>query len=148
MESFVRVLRDAVLLVARCVLGAVSLWHGWQHWRVDGLDAQVQAMTAQGVPYPQVVAWGFTMLELVGGSLLLFGVLTPVLGLLFALQAVLTLVWLDPGTVGGVELVAVMGALALVLGAFGAGRAAIDQLFRRPEDPDHDELRYDETRPA
>ncbi|SDD57683.1 DoxX family protein [Auraticoccus monumenti] len=148
MESFVRVLRDVVLLVSRCVLGAVALWHGWQHWRIDGLDAQVAAMTAQGVPQPQVVAWGFTMLELVGGALLVFGVLTPVLGLLFAVQAALTLFWLDPGTVGGVELVAVMGALALVLAVFGAGRAAIDQLFRRPEEPEDDELRYDETRPA
>lgn len=151
MASFIRVLRDLVLLLARLTLAAVALRHGWQRWQSEGIDAQVQAMAAQGVPAPEVFGWGITMLELVGGALLVFGVLTPLLGLLFAVQALLTLVWIeDPSGwwsgVGGIEGVALMGALALVVMVFGAGRASIDQLFRRPADETEDDLRYDEAK--
>ncbi|RCK70078.1 DoxX family protein [Desertihabitans brevis] len=152
MKAFVRVLQDLVLLVARLVLGGVSLLHGWYRWQTVGVEGQTQQFATAGVPAPEVFAWGVTMVELIGGALLVFGLLTPLLGLVFAAQAVLSVVWVTgpngPWVAdGGFEYVAVMGALALVLAGFGAGRASIDALFRRPPAEDEsDELRYDDTR--
>ncbi len=152
MKTFVAVLRDLVLLLARVVLGGAAVLHGWRRWQLEGIEAQVQAFTAAGVPQPEAAAWAVTMLELVGGVLLVFGVLTPALALLFAVEAALSIVWMSGGNgpfvaEGGYEYAAMTGALALLLTVFGAGRASVDRLFHRPDGED-DELRYDETRPA
>ncbi|MVA75316.1 DoxX family membrane protein [Auraticoccus sp. F435] len=149
MSSFVRVVRDLVLLVGRLVLGGLAVRQGWHRWQVEGVDAQTSALAAAGVPYPEVAGWAVTMVELVGGVLLLFGVLTPAVALLLAAEAVLALVWAGGGAPflpgGGHEYAAVSGALALLLVGFGGGRVSVDRLFTAPEEED-DDLRYDESR--
>lgn len=139
MTGFMHVLRDIALLAARLVLGTVMVLHGWQRWQIEGIGRQVEIFTQAGVPSPTIFAWGSTILELAGGLLLVFGLLTPIVAFLFVLEAVLSIVFVS-GANGpmlgnqGWEYAAVIAAVSLILTVFGAGRAAVDQLFRRSPD--------------
>lgn len=143
MAGFIHVLRDIALLASRLVLGTVMVLHGWQRWQIDGIGRQIEIFTQAGVPSPGIFAWGTTILELAGGVLLIFGLLTPLMAFLFLLEAILSIAFVSGpnGPMlgnGGWEYAAVIGALSLLLTVFGAGRAAVDQLFRRSPDSDSD----------
>lgn len=143
MAGLMHVLRDIALLAARLVLGTVMVLHGWQRWQIEGIARQIEIFTSAGVPSPGIFAWGSTILELAGGLLLVFGLLTPVVALLFLLEAVLSIVFVSGGNgplVGnqGWEYAAVIAAVSLILTVFGAGRAAVDQLFRRSSDSERE----------
>lgn len=132
--------QDVALLAARLLLGTVLIAHGWQKASELGVDAVADGFDAMGIPAPLAAAWFATVVELGGGVLLLLGLLTPLAGLLVALD--MTGAWWfahrEAGVFaaeGGWELVAVIGAGALVVAALGAGRLSADQaLFgrRRP----------------
>lgn len=143
MAGFIQVLRDIALLAARLVLGTVMVLHGWQRWQIDGIGRQVQIFTEAGVPSPGIFAWGSTILELAGGLLLIFGLLTPVVAFLFLLQAILSIAFISGSNGpllgnGGWEYAAVTASVSLLLTVFGAGRAAVDQLFRRSPESEAD----------
>lgn len=143
MAGFMQVLRDIALLASRLVLGTVMVLHGWQRWQIDGIARQTEIFAEAGVPSPGIFAWGSTILELAGGLLLIFGLLTPVVALLFLLQAALSIAYISGSNGpllgnGGWEYAAVIGSVSLLLAVFGAGRAAVDQLFRRSSDTDVD----------
>ncbi|MCE1178282.1 MAG: DoxX family protein [Micrococcales bacterium] len=129
-------LRDLGLLLARIAIGAVLIAHGWQKLVTNGLDATTQGFSAMGVPAASASATMAALIELGGGILLLFGLLTPVAGILVVLQMIGAWWFGHRGNgffaaEGGGELVLMIGALALSLAATGPGRYALDALLAR-----------------
>ena len=123
--------RDAALLVARVLLGVVLIAHGWQKVFQWGIGGTAQAFTGMGIPLAPVSAVYAAVVELVGGALLLVGAATAVVGVLVVLDMLgaALLVHAAKGVMvssGGWELVGVIGGLALVLAAVGAGRYSVD----------------------
>lgn len=141
MKAFIKVLQDIALLALRLVVGGVLLVHGWTRWQVRGVEHTADIISAAGLPEAVALAWLTIAFELIGGTLLVFGLGTPLIGLgLAVMQAVIvfTSKW-DSGFFvadSGWEYNAVMAAVGLVLMTHGSGRAGVDALFVRPK---HDE---------
>lgn len=135
------VVQDVALLTARLLLGSVLIAHGWQKASELGVGAVADGFDTMGIPAPLAAAWFATAVEVGAGVLLLIGLFAPLAGLLVALD--MAGAWWfahrDAGVFaaeGGWELVAVIGAGALVVGALGAGRLSADQaLFNRRTAP-------------
>lgn len=152
MKGFLHVLRDLALLIARLVLGAVLIMHGWYRWRVEGIGRSIEMARGLGIPAAEAYVVGTTIAEIAGGILLIFGLLTPLVGLVVVALAALDIVfvrWANGPLIArqGYEYAAVTGALGLLFAVFGAGRAAVDQLFRRTPEPNAD-LDYNDNDPA
>lgn len=128
---------DIALLLARVGLGVVLIAHGWQKWDEMGIEGTSGYFDSLGVPLPTAAAYAATGIELIGGGLLVLGLLTPVVGVLVFLNMA-GAAWFahrENGVFvaeGGWELVAVIGLLALVLAAVGAGRASLDHAIAGP----------------
>ena len=139
MKGFVRVCQDLALMVARIATGAILMVHGWTRWS-DGVPKQVQILTDLKVPYPEIFAWGTIAFEVIGGALLVFGLVTPVLGLVLLVEQVMIISFakwrLGPHIANdGYEYNLALACLGLIFLTFGSGRAGVDALFRRnPED--------------
>lgn len=142
MATFLQVVRDIALVLARVGLGGVLILHGWRRWQVQGIGKQVEYLKQFGTPFPHYAAWGGTMFELIGGVFLVVGALTPLVAAIVVAQQVLTIAWTSwykgfyltdsSGAFrGGYEYAVVLGLLALLFVVFGAGRASVDQLFKR-----------------
>jgi putative oxidoreductase len=128
--------RDAVLVLARVVLGTVFIAHGWQKVDTFGLDGTAAAFAQMSVPFPEASAAVAAVIELGGGALLLLGLLTPVAAVLLAAQMAGAYWFAHRGAgvlsaEGGWELVAVLAVGALVVGAAGPGRISLDRLVAR-----------------
>jgi len=148
MAKVLQVVRSLVLLIIRLGLGYVLVMHGWRRWQEQGVRQQVDYLAQFGTPYPDVAAWGAIILELVGGVFLIVGALTPLVAAAVLAEQVLIICYTNwsrdlflldraGNYVGGYEYNVILGLLALVLLAFGAGGASIDRLFRRvPADND------------
>ena len=160
MATFLQVIRDLGLLIARLGLGGILILHGWTRWQGpgQGVQRQVDYLRQFGTPYPEVAAWGAIVLELVGGIFLVVGALTPLIALAVLVQQVLVIAYTNwykgpdllntDGTYnGGYEYNVALGLLALLLLVFGAGRISIDRLFRRGKsDAEDDGLPENQTR--
>lgn len=127
-------LRDDVgLLILRLGLAAVMLAHGLQKvFGAGGLAATQQSFGAMGIPYSQLSATLLAVLELAGGVAILFGVLTTLVGLIYAaaMAAAIWYVHLPHGffvAQGGYELAGLLGAASLALAVGGAGRLSLDR---------------------
>ena len=147
MKTLIKVVQDIGLLVARLVLGLVLVGHGWQRF-AHGIGPTVDMLTRYGLPEPQLFAWGATVLEVLGGALLIFGLLTPVVAAFVVAEQVMVVVWLKWQNglwkaTDGIEYPVVLAALALILVAFGSGRAGVDALFRRGKKPESTTSVYD-----
>ena len=122
--------RDALLLVARVLLGVVLIAHGWQKFATYGIDGTAGSFAQMGVPLPAVSAVFAAVVELVGGAALLLGAATVVAGALVVLDMLgaFLLVHIGNGCRHGrrVELVWAIAAAALVLVAVGPGRFSVD----------------------
>ncbi|NNG20727.1 DoxX family protein [Naumannella sp. ID2617S] len=145
MSALINVLRDMALLLARVTFGAILVFRGWRRWTSEGgMQAQIDYLKQFQTPQPEVMAWGGTLLEIIGGLFLIFGLLTPIIGIALVVQQVMVILWTryfrGPWIEnGGYEYNVVQAGLALLLTVFGAGRAAIDQLFKRSRDDDDDD---------
>lgn len=128
-------LRNSLTLIGRIGVGIVLIAHGWQKLVTWGVPATAQNFGTMGVPLPQVAAWYATVVELVGGVLLILGVALPLVGLAVALDmaGAIIFVHLPHGLFApnGFELPLVIGAAALAMG-FNAGNWSLDHaLFGR-----------------
>lgn len=128
--------RDLATLVARIAIGAVLVAHGAQKFFTFGISGAIDSFAGMGIPVPQAAAVFAAVVELVGGAALILGAATPVVGLLVVLNMLgaLVLVHLGNGIFvdqGGFELVAALGAGALVLAATGPGAWSVDHLVGR-----------------
>jgi putative oxidoreductase len=126
--------RDVALLVARVVLGVVLFAHGWQKVVIYGIAETRNQFEALGIPAAIASSSFVAFVEFVGGFLLVLGALVP---LVVALHLVVMIgaaafVHVSNGIFaadGGWELVGVIAACELVLGACGAGRFSVDRLI-------------------
>lgn len=131
-------LADVAPVVVRVVIGAMIATHGWQK-----LDAGVAGfagfLDSLGVPSPDAAAWAVTLLELVGGILLIVGLLSRLVALLLIAElvgAVYLVTWnlgliadaAEPG-VGYERDLAYMLAFLVVL-LLGPGKPSVDHLLR------------------
>src|SRR4029450_6995579 len=163
MASFVRVLQNLGLLLARLGLGAILLMHGWMRWNA-GVQEQINYLTQFRTPYAEVAAWGAIIFELVGGVLLIVGALTRFVGLGVLIEQILIIAYTNwykwPPTLlhaagsykGGYEYNVALGLLGLLLFVMGGGAVSIDRLFRRrkptPEEEEDELAEASTTRAA
>lgn len=128
--------RDIGILIARLVLGVIFLAHGLQKFNSWGYEGTKAGFEGMGVPAPAISAFVDTWIEILGGLALILGVLVPVFGvLLFLLMlGAFFIVHVENGIYvgdGGFELVAALGAGALLLAAVGAGAFSVDRFLAR-----------------
>jgi putative oxidoreductase len=136
---------DLGLLVLRLALGAVFFGHGMQKlfgvFGGPGLSGFAGYLTAQGYRHVGLLAGVTAVTELLGGTLVLLGLLTPLAaaGLLGVMISAIWQSWdggffLGPG--GGIEYEFTLAGLAAGLVLTGGGRLAVDRalpLFHRPQ---------------
>ncbi len=147
MKAFIKVVQDIGLLVARVALGLVLIGHGWHRFS-SGMGPAADNLSLYGLPQPQLFAWGATVLEVLGGALLVFGLLTPVVAAVVVAEQVMVIAWMKWRnglwlTTDGVEYPVILAVLALVLVVFGSGRAGVDNLFRKGRKPSSSTSVYD-----
>lgn len=131
-----RRLAPAAPLIARLLVGVVMAAHGWEKLTIMTPGSFGQDMLAGlGVPAPVVFGWIVTMIELVGGTLLILGALTRIAAILNAgvLLGALLLVKLDIGLLApmgapmpGAELEFGLLAGLVVVALLGPGKPSID----------------------
>lgn len=129
-------LRDAALFLLRLVLGVVFIAHGWDKAFGTGIDATAAQWTDLHIPQPTLSAWVVSVVEMLGGAMLVLGLLTPAAAGVLALDMVAAFyfVHMDHGlfvTDGGGELVLVLCASCVALVVFGSGRASLDRALSR-----------------
>ena len=118
------------IALIRVVVGIVFIAHGWQKLTVMGFDGVAGFFGTLGVPLPGVAAVVVTLLELVGGVLLLAGLFTRWIALPLAATMVVAIltVHLPNGFTGqgGYEFTLVLLASLLGLALTGAGAFSAD----------------------
>ncbi|GAA2816528.1 DoxX family protein [Saccharopolyspora taberi] len=127
--------RELTVLLARLVVGATFIAHGYQKVAVNGMDKVVEGFGQMGIPLPSVAAWFTVAVEFLGGATLILGVLLPVAGVLLAALMVgaMGFAHLSSGFFtgdGGFEYVLVLAVVSLVLG-FSGSRYTLPALFAK-----------------
>jgi putative oxidoreductase len=125
------------LAILRIVLGIAFAVHGWSKLSggVDGVAGFFGGTL--GIPAPGLMAWVVTIVELVGGILLIAGALTQIVGILLALDMLGAIIFAflgrgAPFIEGGSitwEKEAVFAAAALCLVLAGPGAWSIDDVM-------------------
>ncbi len=129
---FLEKLRPAALLLLRCGLALVFIYHGYPKL-FGGTAKFVAAFQNLGLPsYFVYIAGG---IELLGGVLLALGAITPVAALLLVLDMCAAM-WkynFNEGiyAVREYELPLVLGLASLLLATTGAGPLSLDHLISR-----------------
>jgi putative oxidoreductase len=122
------------LLALRLIVGFVMLYAGWQKLFNFGVGSFGEALAMEGVPLPGLFAWGVTLLELVGGALIIIGLLArPIAALLAIDMAVAILLvshelgFMSPTGKAGMEInLLLIGGLLAILFA-GSGSLSVDR---------------------
>lgn len=128
-------LADFAPLVARVVVGIILTAHGWQKL-VGGPGAFGESTLAGlGVPFPVLMGFVVTFVELVGGIFLILGLLSRLSALLLAINLLVAtwLVKVDLGLIAaegaGAELdLALIAGFVVVLLA-GPGKLSLDRML-------------------
>jgi putative oxidoreductase len=116
--------------VLRIATGLVFAVHGYQ--KFAGGVANVSAFFAKvSIPLPGLMGPFIAALELVGGILLLLGVATRWLGLLFAIEMAVATFWVKIPAQGwnSSDLERMLLAAGITLFLAGAGKLAIDEVW-------------------
>lgn len=131
--------RDFGLLVLRLGIGVTFIMHGYPKLFPSGVGGFAGFLHNLGFPVPGFLAWVVALVEFVGGIAMLAGLFVRAVGVLMAIEMIVTTVrvkmargvgFIAPqGTGWEVDflLLCVAGSLALI----GAGGLALDAL-RRP----------------
>jgi len=122
------------LAILRIVLGIAMIVHGWSKLSggVDNVAGFFGGML--GIPAPGLMAWVVTIVELVGGILLVVGFLTQIAGILIALDMLCAILFafvlrgapfIENGEISW-EREAVFAAAALCIVLAGPGAWAVE----------------------
>ena len=138
MKAFIHVLKGITLMLARIVMGLIMVTHGWHRWQNEGIAAEAGILEQVGIPNPGLMVWLLIGFEVIGGIFLILGLATPAIGLgLMVLNIGIILTLRSHNFYvhdSGWEYNAVMAVVGMVLMSHGAGRLALDNLFRTPKD--------------
>lgn len=123
------------IAILRVIVGIVFVSHGGQKLFVYHFAGVARNFAALGIPAPEVAAVAVTLVEFLGGLMLILGLFTRWAALLLAVDMTVALVaahikhgfWLPYGIEYPLILLAVNIALALS----GPGAAALDQKLNR-----------------
>lgn len=121
------------LAVLRIVLGVALALHGWAKFS-GGIGGVEGFFGSVGIPAPGVMAYVVSIVELVGGLLLILGLGTQIVAILVIIDMLgaILFVKLKGGVLdGGVliwELEALIAAAALCLALSGPGAWAVDDV--------------------
>jgi len=125
------VLPDLAATLARIALGAAFLVHGVP--KIRNPKQTVNFVKGTGFPGGAAFAVLFTLLEFFGGIALVLGILTQLVGALFALEMVATTIFaktkLGKKFVLGYELDVAYLVLGVVVALLGAGPWSVDRLL-------------------
>jgi putative oxidoreductase len=118
------------LTLVRLSMGLIFTAHGYQKL-MGGMAGVAGYFAKVGVPMPELMAPVIATVELVGGILLILGLATRWVGLVLALEMVVTGFWVQMPTKGwnASELDRILLAAGLMLFLAGPGRAAVDKLW-------------------
>lgn len=123
------------LLLVRVMMGIILVFHGYVKVFVIGLPAAQGFFAKVGIFLPQITAPFVSFLELIGGVLLIVGLFTRYLGVLFAIEFVVAAYtqWVTAGKgYPGAELELLLLICGLLLATHGAGPYSVDR--NRPWD--------------
>ncbi|MGL4305743.1 MAG: DoxX family protein [Mycobacteriaceae bacterium] len=126
--------RDIAVLIARLGIGVIFIAHGWQKFFTNGIEATRAGFKAMEAPVPDLSAVVAATIELGGGIALVVGVLTPIAGILLALNMLGAFFIAHTGnglfvTDGGYEYVLALGVASLLIAAVGPGKLSVDAIF-------------------
>ncbi|MCD6029711.1 MAG: DoxX family protein, partial [Thermomicrobiales bacterium] len=93
----VRITAHYGLAILRIVLGIAFAVHGWSKLS-GGVDGVAGFFGSLGIPAPTLIAWVVTIVELVGGLLLIAGALTQIVGILLFINMIGAIVYAYLGT--------------------------------------------------
>ncbi|KMS87361.1 DoxX family protein [Prauserella rugosa] len=134
-------IQDVAALVGRIGIAVVFFAHGLEKWN-SGIDATADMLGGVGIPLPTLAAIFLIAVEVVGPILFVVGLVTPLVGIGFAISGLGAVfsVHLEAGLTGegGYELVLVLALAGLALG-FNSGRLALDHVLfgrrKKAEEP-------------
>jgi putative oxidoreductase len=116
------------LTAVRVAMGAILFTAGLDKWRM-GIGATSANFAKWGIPLPELAGPFVGGLEVVGGALLVLGVFTRWVGLLFMLQFLVAAFWVKYRLIGWdagrVDLMFV--ACGFLLWLHGPGKAAVQR---------------------
>jgi putative oxidoreductase len=127
--------RDVALLVARLLLGTIMFAHGYQKLMIDGIGRTTQGFETMSIPVAIFSAAFVTVVEIVGGVLVVLGAALIVVAACYLVVMVGAAVFVHiPHGIfvanGGFELVGAIAALLLTLAVAGSGRYGVDGALR------------------
>jgi putative oxidoreductase len=121
---------DWGITVVRIMTGLLFAIHGYQKFS-GGMGAAAAMFAKMGIPFPGLMAPFIAILELGGGILLLLGVATRVVACLFAVEMLVTTLWVKLPSAGwnasDLDRMLLVACVLFVLA--GPGAAALDRLW-------------------
>ena len=132
MRRFLVRLQPLGLLVLRIALGAIMIAHGYPKVFHGGFGHGTAAMVSN-MGMPAFLGYFVAYLEFIGGMMIMAGVFTRVLGVLFTGEMLVAIVKVHAkngiGTNGGIDFPMACMAIAFALIFFGAGLISVDHLI-------------------
>jgi putative oxidoreductase len=124
---------DVALLLTRLLLGTIMFAHGYQKLVINGIGRTSQGFEHMSIPVAIMSASFVTVVEFVGGALLVLGALTTVVACLQIVIMVGAAVYVHARhgifvADGGWELVGAIAAGLLAVAAAGPGRYSVARL--------------------
>lgn len=131
-------------LLARVIVGVIMTVHGWQKLTTMGIGGFAGFLESLSVPLPGLAAFVVTLVELVGGILLILGLLSRLAALLLTINLAVAILLVKSG-VGliapegqgaGAELDLALIAGFLVVLLMGPGKLALDRTLGIESSPE------------
>ena len=135
MKHMVGIYPDWGIAVVRLMTGLLFAIHGYQKF-AGGIGGVATFFTKAAIPFPGLMAPFIAILELVGGILLLLGVATRAVAGLFAVEMLVTTLWVKIPSAGwnasDLDRMLLVACVLFVLA--GPGAAALDRLWWEREE--------------
>ncbi|HET9491380.1 MAG TPA: DoxX family protein [Methylomirabilota bacterium] len=117
------------ITAVRLAVGVIVLVAGWAKLMV-GMDEVTASFAQMGIPAPGVTGLFVMLVEIVGGALLILGIATRWVALVFAIEFLVTTLYVKiPVGLAGARLDIMLLAGNILLFLAGPGRAAVDALW-------------------
>ncbi len=140
LKKYTEPLTPFVPTILRILIGVTFLLHGLPKWQ--NLDGFAGFLSGLGVPLPGLFSFLVALLETGGGLLLIIGLATRWVGLLFVIEMILTtlLVKVNVGFISptatpgvGAELDLLLLATSFTLAVLGSGQLSVEHNILRRE---------------